>query len=65
MTRITLALILLAACGTDSPYGLSYAPNPGVFTRGQAIPAEMPSHAGGSINSYAVSPNLPAGLTLS
>ena len=46
------------------PSGLTYSSNPAVYTKGVAIPANTPSHSGGAIVSYAVSPPLPAGLSL-
>lgn len=49
---------------TVAPSGLSYATNPAVYTKGVAIAPNMPTSAGGAVVSYAVSPSLPAGLTL-
>ncbi|MGC3998496.1 MAG: putative Ig domain-containing protein [Anaeromyxobacter sp.] len=46
------------------PSALVYAQNPATYTRGVAIAANTPSHAGGAVVSYAVSPALPAGLSL-
>ncbi|MBK9795228.1 MAG: putative Ig domain-containing protein [Holophagaceae bacterium] len=70
------ALVLLAACGGNgnggsgnpvtvvAPSALVYAANPAVYTLGQAIPANGPSHAGDAVAAYAISPALPAGLVL-
>ncbi|MGC3998495.1 MAG: putative Ig domain-containing protein [Anaeromyxobacter sp.] len=46
------------------PSALVYAQDPATYTRGVAIAANTPSHAGGAVVSYAVSPALPAGLSL-
>lgn len=48
-----------------APTNLAYKYNPAVYTVGTAIPENTPTHSGGSsIDSYTVSPALPAGLTL-
>ncbi len=47
-----------------APTNLTYATNPAVFTLGQAITNDVPSSSGGAPTRYAVSPALPAGLTL-
>ena len=70
-------LALLTACGGGSgkggsgipvpvvpPSALVYATNPGVYTLGQAIPLNLPSHGGGPATAYTVTPGLPAGLSL-
>jgi hypothetical protein len=49
---------------TAPPSGLSYATNPATYTVGTAITPNSPSSSGGAVASYAVSPTLPAGLTL-
>jgi hypothetical protein len=46
------------------PSGLTYATNPATYTVGVAITANSPNSSGGSIDSYAVSPALPAGLSM-
>jgi N-acetylneuraminic acid mutarotase len=46
------------------PAGLSYANSPATYTKGAAIAANAPRSTGGAVASYAVSPNLPAGLSL-
>lgn len=48
----------------EAPTGLVYSSNPAVYTTRTAIPANNPTHSGGSIDSYSVSPALPAGLAL-
>ena len=50
--------------GSGPPAGLAYSANPATYTVGQAITPNVPSSTGGSITSYAVSPSLPAGLSL-
>ena len=55
----------LAVAVTDkAPSALSYQTNPVVFTKGTAITNDSPHHMGGPIASYAVTPALPAGLSL-
>jgi len=46
------------------PTGLTYAGLPAAFTKGTAITALTPASGGGTVTHYAVSPALPAGLTL-
>ena len=60
-------LVALAGCGGDSttpPAGLAYATNPATYTRGTAIAANAPTSTGGAVDGYAVTPALPAGLSL-
>ena len=47
-----------------APSGLAYATNPATYTRGVAIAANAPTSGGGAVVGYAVSPALPAGLSL-
>ena len=47
-----------------APSTLVYATNPAVYTLGQAIPANVPSHAGDAVTGYTIAPALPAGLAL-
>ena len=47
-----------------APTALSYGTSSAVYTVGTAIAANTPTHSGGDITSYAVSPALPAGLSL-
>jgi uncharacterized repeat protein (TIGR01451 family) len=47
-----------------APSGLSYSANPAVYIKGSAITADTPTHGGGAVISFAVSPALPAGLAL-
>jgi hypothetical protein len=48
-----------------APTSLTYSANPAVYTVGVAIAGNFPSNSGGAIASYAVTPALPAGLSLS
>ncbi|WP_306601987.1 putative Ig domain-containing protein [Geothrix sp. 21YS21S-2] len=48
----------------QAPTGLAYSANPAVYTRGVAIPSNVPTHGGGGPTAYAVAPALPAGLAL-
>ncbi len=59
--------VALSGCKGDSiqpPAGLTYATNPATYPRGAAIEPNVPSSTGGAVESYAVSPSLPAGLML-
>jgi len=46
------------------PTTLTYASNPALYTRGQAIPPNPPASSGGAVTAYAIHPPLPAGLIL-
>ncbi|MBK8791220.1 MAG: hypothetical protein IPO28_14025 [Holophagaceae bacterium] len=48
----------------EAPVSLAYGTNPAVYTVGTAIPTNSPTNGGGKIESYSVSPALPAGLNL-
>lgn len=50
--------------GAAPPAGLTYAQNPATYTAGVAITPNVPSSSGGAVVSYAVSPDLPTGLSL-
>jgi hypothetical protein len=47
-----------------APSALSYSSNPATYTKDTAITSNTPTNTGGAVVSYAVSPALPAGLTL-
>ena len=47
-----------------APANLAYAANPVVYTKGTAIAPNVPGNSGGVATSYAVTPALPAGLSL-
>ncbi|MDP1833112.1 MAG: putative Ig domain-containing protein [Geothrix sp.] len=69
-------LALLTACGGSgnggsgvpvpvaAPSALVYAVNPATYIVGQAITPNLPSHGGGAVDTYTVSPALPMGLVL-
>jgi len=46
-----------------APTGLVYSENPAVYTVGTAITPNQPANKGGTPDSYAITPALPAGLT--
>lgn len=47
-----------------APTSLTYSSNPAIYQKGTAIAANTPSHSGGAVDSYTVSPTLPAGLAM-
>jgi hypothetical protein len=47
-----------------APSALTYSTNPATYTNGTAITNNTPTSGGGAVVSYAVSPPLPAGLSL-
>ena len=55
-------------CGSsgppEAPRNLTYSTNPAVYTLGVAIEANTPSSSGGAVDSYSVTPPLPAGLSI-
>ena len=59
-TTVTLIITVNDA----APNGLTYATNPAIYTKGTAIAPNTPSSGGGAVLSYAISPALPAGLSL-
>jgi len=63
---VVLGLATAVGCGDNRtpgpPSALTYATNPAVYTRAHAIAANLPSHAGGAVEGYAVAPSLPTGL---
>ena len=71
---LTAVFFLLCGCGggssgggssTQPPSALSYTTGTAVYTKGVAITANSPTSTGGAVTSYSVSPDLPAGLSLS
>ena len=60
----TAALTLTVTSALQPPAGLTYLVNPAVYAVGTAITPNTASSTGGAIASYAVSPTLPAGLSL-
>jgi hypothetical protein len=53
-----------SAAPVTAPQSLTYATNPAAYNLGQAISANVPSHLGGAVTGYSVSPTLPSGLVL-
>src|SRR5204862_9118 len=47
-----------------APAALTYTTSPVTYTKGSAITANSPANSGGPVTSYAISPALPAGLSL-
>ena len=68
---LTAVLLLLCGCSVTGggspqpPSALSYATSTAVYTVGMAITPDNPTSTGGAVSSYSVSPDLPAGLSLS
>jgi alpha-tubulin suppressor-like RCC1 family protein len=56
--------LALVALELESPSTLVYTRNSATYAKGWPIPINTPSSIGGAVVSYAVSPALPAGLTL-
>ena len=52
------------AVAVDAPAGLAYSTNPAVYTVGTAITDNASSSTGGAVDSYSITPSLPAGLSL-
>ena len=48
----------------EAPANLAYPVTTAVYTAGTAIAANTPTHTGGDVDTYTVSPALPAGLSL-
>jgi hypothetical protein len=64
---VVLCLALLGLGCKDllqAPSGLNYSVNPASYTTNVAIAPNTPSQSGGKVESYAVTPALPAGLSL-
>lgn len=67
LSSLLLGLALLGlGCKkvAEAPTSLSYANNPASYMVGTAITPNTPTHSGGDIDSYSVSPALPIGLSL-
>ena len=60
-----ILLIYVSAPGPNPPSALTYSSNSATYIAGTAINSNTPTSSGGTVVSYAVSPALPAGLTLS
>ncbi|MCE1229623.1 MAG: putative Ig domain-containing protein [Firmicutes bacterium] len=61
-----IAALLTPGCKdlVEAPSALVYSENPATYTAGTPISPNTATHKGGAIDTYAVSPALPAGLTL-
>ncbi|MGD0947040.1 MAG: putative Ig domain-containing protein [Candidatus Binatia bacterium] len=59
-TSVTLSITV----NDQPPTALIYSTNPAIYTEGAQIAPDMPTNSGGTAISYAVSPALPAGLSL-
>ncbi len=57
-------LVAVNAPPVPKPTSLTYATNPAAYTKGMPISANVPSSGGGAVASYALTPALPAGLSL-
>jgi gliding motility-associated-like protein len=60
---VTATVVMTVNAALAAPARLSYT-SPNVYTVGTAIGTLTPTSTGGTIANYAVSPNLPAGLTI-
>lgn len=60
-TSVNLVITVIDA----APTNLVYATNPATYTKNLAIAPNAPSSSGGAVVSYAMSPTLPSGLSLS
>ena len=60
----TANLTLTVTAAPTPPAGLTYSANPVTYPFGVAITPNTPSSTGGAIDSYSVTPALPAGLVL-
>jgi uncharacterized repeat protein (TIGR01451 family) len=59
-TTVSLSIAVIDV----APMGLTFSPNPAAYTLNAAISTNAPTSSGGAVLSYAVSPALPAGLSL-
>lgn len=48
----------------EPPSSITYSANPAVYTVGTAISPNLPTHGGGEVASWSVTPALPPGLSL-
>jgi feruloyl esterase len=70
---LTAVFLLFCGCGggpssvitPQPPSALSYPAATAVYIKGTAITPNSPTSSGGAVTAYSVSPDLPAGLTLS
>ncbi|MFZ1612769.1 MAG: kelch repeat-containing protein [Holophaga sp.] len=67
LTALLFGLAMLCMGCLDvitAPTNLTYSSNPATYQKDTAIVANTPTHSGGVVETYSVSPALPAGLTL-
>lgn len=67
LSAIILGLALLGlGCKSvvEAPSGLAYGVNPATYVTGRSITPNSPTHSGGAVDSYSVTPALPGGLSL-
>jgi hypothetical protein len=60
----TVGVSLTVNAAPLPPGGLTYSVNPAVYTVGVVVSPNTPSSTGGPVESYSISPALPAGLSL-
>ena len=60
----TAGLNITVGAAPVPPAGLTYPVNPALYTVGFAISPNTPRSSGGAVDSYSISPALPAGLAL-
>ena len=60
----TTTLPVTVTVAASPPTGLTYSQNPAVYTVGVPVSPNLPSSGGGAITGYAVTPDLPSGLSL-
>lgn len=60
----TASVALSITVNDIPPTDLSYSSNLVTYTKGTAIPANMPTNSGGAVVTYSVSPSLPPGLSI-
>ena len=48
----------------EIPYAINYNPSSQTLTKGSAMAAVIPTASGGAVNSWSISPALPAGLSI-
>jgi len=66
---LIVSIAIVCGCGSNgggikAPSALSYTAGTIVITKGVAITPDNPTSSGGPVTAYAVSPALPAGLSL-
>ena len=57
-------MIVISPSAGTAPASLSYSVNPATYVLNQLITANAPTSSGGAVDTYSISPALPAGLSL-